>query len=487
VTGAPAFTRSGVSPRLRLIAGAHLPSAIVSGTRVATSGAGVPPIEEGDVKGVLGIAAAMVYGCGGSSFTAAPPAGDGGALDGGPSSTDSAPAPVDSGATRVFRLASAGAQGLLGAQPFIQLTAADLATDVDVAAIHQDFYGVPWDEFAQGLAPPQAWVDQMDALVQTAVGNDVFLSLQLAGGSKRQTLADKATVQNGQLVTLSNWAAPCYDFATAADGPALKGAYVAYVTWMVQRFSPRYVNVGIELNLFQDCTAAWPAMVDVERAAYDAAKAAKPDTIAFPSIQIDHLYSTDGSCGAVDPATCYEERYAGLAGLKRDRFAVSTYPFLQQAIGKVAGIPADYFTRAGDRGLERTVIAETGWDSAASVGTLNGVCATAITSSEQEELAYFVRLTGDAQAHGMDFVTWWSNRDFEPGGVASHCCPFDPAWCAMVQIFRAQGGSDPSLQFLGEVTLKMWGTMGIRQYDGTPKALVFPEWQRVRAIPLAAH
>jgi hypothetical protein len=41
-----------------------------------------------------------------------------------------------------------------GAQPLYQLTNADLTTDPDVVAIHEEFYGIPWDEFESGTDPP---------------------------------------------------------------------------------------------------------------------------------------------------------------------------------------------------------------------------------------------------------------------------------------------------------------------------------------------
>ena len=56
-----------------------------------------------------------------------------------------------------------------------------------------------------------------------------------------------------------------------------------------------------------------------------------------------------GSCPVgVDAGTCYDAGYAHLARVKRDRFAVSTYPYLG-AIPVLDTLPADWFTRAADR------------------------------------------------------------------------------------------------------------------------------------------
>jgi hypothetical protein len=230
------------------------------------------------------------------------------------------------GPTRTYALASTGMQIQLDGG--FQLGDANLANDADVISIHQDFYGLPWDAFLASAAPPAAWVAKMDSLQQhaAATGKPIFLSLAPLAGD-RVHLAPKAVADGTSFKTVDNWAAQCYDLSTAADGPQLIAAYARYVDWMVRKFQPKWVNVAVEINLFQPCGAsAWSGIVSLERAAYDAAKAAAPAVPAFMSIQLDHLYGVaDGSCPA--PMTqdqCYDAHYALLADLKRDRFAVST-------------------------------------------------------------------------------------------------------------------------------------------------------------------
>ena len=387
---------------------------------------------------------------------------------------------------RSYSLASTGVQAMPGQTLLFQMGAANLADDVDVVSIHQDFYGLPWDEFETNQSPPAAWEVKMNELAAQTSGKPVFLSLQLAGGQGRRYLADKAVVTNGNLTTTQNWSVQCYDFASMADGAAKKQAYLRYVDYMVRKFQPRWVNVAIELNLFMPCGSAWNGMVDVANAAYDTAKAAQPGVIAFPSIQIDSLYGGSDCPTGMTRDQCYDANYAKLAGLKRDRFAISTYPYLQNDIKIVSNLPADWFTRAGDRGGERTVVAETGWISTNAVGSLNGTCLTALMATDDDQAAYLGRLLDDAQAHNMDLVTWWSNRDLLPAPVMTDCpCSFDATWCAIVNAFRQTGGTDPMQQFYGEMLLKIWGTMGVRTYDGNPRAAINARWQQARALPIA--
>jgi hypothetical protein len=225
--------------------------------------------------------------------------------------------------------------------------------------------------------------------------------------------------------------------------------------------------------------------VAVANAAYDRVKAVKPDAVVFPSIQIDLLYGYGEDCSPRGDPACFEVNYARLANLKRDRFAISTYPHLLAELGDPTALPADWFTRAASRNNEPMVIAETGWNSTPVRALHISDCITFPDSSEADQLAYFNRLIQEATTNGMDLVTWWSNRDVLPAEIMTDCpCTFDLDWCAVLELFRAAGGSDPTLQYIQEVFFKAFGTMGLRNYDGTPKPGFFSRWSEVRALPV---
>jgi cysteine-rich repeat protein len=387
--------------------------------------------------------------------------------------------------TRTYRLASSGVQIIPGGSLLFQITNSNLVEDPDVVAIHEEYYGIPWDEFQSGTAPPAEWIAQMNRLaaIGPEAGKDVLLSLLIG----REYLTDKTKIVAGQIQRESNWSARCYNFDTAVDGTDKKKAYARYVDWMVRKFQPRWVNVAVEVNNFQlKCPDAWAGMVAAESAAYDAAKAAKPDVIAFPSIQIDSLMGYSECPESRTQAQCFDENYLGINGLKRDRFAISTYPHIVESINRVSKIPSDYFTRAGDRGGERTLIVEAGWNTEPIVASLASTCTTATTSSENEALDYLNLLVSTAESHGIELVTWWSNRDLMIAQAMVDCpCDFDASWCEIAAAFRQAGGSDPTIQFFSELAFKIWGTMGIRRWDGTPKPLLMQRWNELRAVPLA--
>ena len=396
------------------------------------------------------------------------------------------------GTTRSYRLAASGSQLVVtGPSTGLLLTDADLATDVEVVAIHQEFYGVPWEAFAAGAPPPPGWAGRMSALAGSArgAGKQVFLSVSPLDGN-RSSLAPRVRVMNGTEVVESGWAPQCWDFRTASDGATWRDAYVRYVEWMVDLFQPEFLNVGIEINLWDiACPSAWEGMVDVVNAAYDAAKARRPAAAVFPSIQLDALYGlAPGSCPpGTDAGTCYETGYAHLGRVKRDRFAISTYPYLG-VVPSLDALPADWFTRAPRRGGERALIAEAGWLSTPLVAQAStGACFTALTSDETVAAAYLDRLLSDAQAAGMDLVTWIADRDLVVEPLMTDCgCHQSAEWCAVRDLFRGPpptGGVDTQLE--GELRMKAFGAMGLRTYEGVPKAAVYRRWQEARRVPLA--
>jgi hypothetical protein len=393
-------------------------------------------------------------------------------------------AALDAGPSRPYHLAATGTA--LDPTRGLVFTDADLATDADVVSLHVDFGGLPWDAFATNGTLPPAWVASMDALAARtrALGKEVFLSLAPLDGARRTLAADVVVDASGEHA-VSDWKPACYDLATAPDGAALRLAYGRYVAWMVHEFAPRWVNAGIEVTMFMSCGAAWDGLVALENDAYDAAHAARAGLIVFPSIQLDALYGRTSACpSGMTPDQCFEANYARLAGLKRDRFAISTYPY-GAGFATPADLPADWFTRAADRGGERLVFAEIGWLATPLVADDAGTCVLLIDASASAQGDYLDLVIATATARDVDLVTWWSDRDFLPAAVVSSCpCTADVTYCGVIAGVRAAAGADPAAQFAMEALFKYFGAMGLRGIDGTPRQPIFDRWQAARALPI---
>jgi len=430
----------------------------------------------------------------GSCNGAIPKAPDAGPiLDAGPV-PDGGPVPdagADAGPSRSYLLTSGGVQFLVDGGFGLLITPANLSQDTDLIEVHQEFYGLPWDAFLAGSDPPPEWTAAMTAIAQSvaASGKKTFLSVTMLNGG-RNSLAAKTTIVNGTVQSTDHWAAPCYDFSSAPDGAAMKQAYLAYVGWMIDLFTPAYLNIAIEVNLFFDqCPASAAAgVIDVANAAYALAKTKNPALVTFPSIQIDHLYGYDSSTcpDAGQRAACFQNLYAQIAPLKRDRFAMSTYPMLGVALTP-ADIPSDWFARGAAVAGEQPLIAETGWSSSSLIAQLDdGSCYTVFTDLEADEEAYLDFVLTSAAADDLDLVNWWSDRDLVVSQLMTACpCTFDQVWCEVLDVARgpsSDGGGEP--QFYGEVDFKAFGTMGLRDYLGNPKPTVYPRWQEALDLRL---
>lgn len=405
-----------------------------------------------------------------------------------------------SGAARSYLLSAAAVQAVPGSEPFFQQHAgganpySELAADVDVVTVFLEHYGVPWDEFAAG-SPPAAghpWRTAIDRFAAAARATGKPLSLQLL--LARRDLAGRAEDNAGALRVNTSWAAACFDFANPVDGAKYRAAYSNYAAFMTGLFRPRYLVHAVEVSKYaSDCGtgAAWQALVATANDAYDAAKAVDPGVIAMPSLILADLYQN--TLDGFDTAL-----YTAHAGMKRDRLGVSAYPYTVAvpqrpgALAAPADLPADFFTRARGRNPaeQAIIVTETGWNSSAiAAGATAASCVNLVPNTEQDALAYLEVLAAQAQANGIELVTWWSSRDLLPAAVMTACQPqaappdfaacAGDAFCVANNLFRAGAPGNP---VLGDLAFKVFGAMGLRSYDGVAKpGGLFARWKELQA------
>ena len=181
--------------------------------------------------------------------------------------------------------------------------------------------------------------------------------------------------------------------------------------------------------------------------------------------------------------------------MKRDRFGLSIYPkILKRADDKPplpSDLPADLLTRVRIQNpLEKLIaVTETGWNSnSISYGTPAQCISNAVVSSEDEATSYLRWLLKTSQSNNVKLVTWWSKRDLLPKAVMGTCYPTIGLFslgackgdiqCAAVNIFRKAFGGDG---VLGELIYKVFGTMGLYDYNGKPKPALLALWKKALA------
>jgi hypothetical protein len=370
---------------------------------------------------------------------------------------------------------------------------ASVAPHVDAITLWPEYLGIPFDEFATGPDVPEdhPWTVEMRALAAeaTAAGRPLVLEL----GFVRRSMVGWARNDGGLLALDEAFTPPCPDF-TSAEGQFLGDAFVNYVDWMVRAFEPTYVANFIEANLYWNgCggeSPSWEALLDIQHRAYDAIRAVDPDVIQFPSVHIESLYG-------YEPNGWDEAHYAAIARLRRDRLGMSSYPFgMRLPDGRFAtpyDLPADYLVRIKLRHPEEElVIAETGWNSAdIYLGDTEECFGPFPPSSESYAADYLAFVFASARYGGFDLVNWWSLRDLYPKEFMSSCvvrtsnpypaCAGEP-WCMTINYMK-DVTFESNTELFTELVFKAFGTMGIQNRDGTPRAGTGTRWAETLSQP----
>ena len=391
---------------------------------------------------------------------------------------------------RSFVMSVAGIQTKQGSDVFygLNVSGPDLAIDADMVTAVVEAYGVPWNVFAESETPPpnHVWTKTMTSMAANLHGGGKPIVLQLFLTRERLT---GLAMADDSLKPDDNWASNCFNFS--GDNSKYILAYARYAAWMTRTFKPRQVVVAVEVNEYLHTCGkgdGWNSVVEVSNKAYDAVKSVDPKIIAYPSFTAGPLY-LDHVIG-FDPNT-----YKLLSALKRDRFGLSIYPkILKRADDKPplpSDLPADLLTRVRIQNpLEKLIaVTETGWNSnSISYGTPAQCISNAVVSSEDEATSYLRWLLKTSQSNNVKLVTWWSKRDLLPKAVMGTCYPTiglfslgackGDVQCAAVNIFRKAFGGDG---VLGELIYKVFGTMGLYDYNGKPKPALLALWKKALA------
>ncbi len=223
----------------------------------------------------------------------------------------------------------------------------------------------------------------------------------------------------------------------AALPPELRGAgfgdanvqraFIAYASYVAQNYRPDYFALGVEINGYQRANPKdFERFVQLYHEAYRAVKQISPNTLVFPTFQLEELQGllpTDNP----QPAQWFViDRFEP----DLDLLAVSTYP--STAYRSLDQVPPSYLAQLSTYTHRRIAIAGTGYPSAAS--------APNATPSAADQASYVQRILDSAQQLSMPFVVWFVSQD--------------PTYTSAPPLDQLQ-------------------SMGLRAQDGSPK----PAWQ----------
>jgi len=377
-------------------------------------------------------------------------------------------------------------------------------TDVDFYSIHvDDFLGIPWTEFENGTALPAAWETRVQTIATNAAASGKPIYLAVGPLKDRKTLAGQVDASGSKV---ENWApvdgGGCYAFGTDPASQRHKQGYIRYLRYMIDRFHPTYLSPVIEMNIqFANCPSHKAAFKTWMNDVYATIKQDYPSLVVFPTHSLEYMYGLSNAqawCGGTKTdasfAACFQQRLDEINTLSADRMGFSTYP-LFWTLTPVAPdtytpqIPyADAFQRVRQATNRKIWITETGWQGVPIYNSYShtspaSACGSIFVSSpvpagDALMANYLTQLLRWANTYALDGVVWWSNRDFLDA-VASGVCPCAGSanTCNLLETVYQAGGTS------GEFSLRVFGNMGLRTNDGTPRAALYNAWSTARQIP----
>lgn len=381
----------------------------------------------------------------------------------------------------------------------------------DLISIHgDDFLGIPWDAFAAGTPPAASWQQQWASIAASAKDSGQVRYLALSPLEGRKRLAPKIDAAGTKHYT---WdpvdANGCFRFAADPDAQKYQRAYVAYASHLIDLVQPRYFSPAIEMDIqFYSCPDQKVAYQDWYAGVHRALKARHPSLVIFPTFQFEYLYGV--ALGPSDPFTpwcggartdaslkaCFEQHLDEALTVPADRVGLSMYPiqFLYPPL------PPDNYSTGFSRLAEgfgliqqktgREIwVTETGWPAVKILTSYQhasppSTCGTVLiddvaVGGEANIRNYLEALLNQAQGKAFEAVVWWEHHDLLDENDTDACpCPGPSVTCNAIDAFYSVGGT------FTELTLRRFGNMGLKRYDGSPRA-AHDLWAQTFARPLA--
>ena len=269
----------------------------------------------------------------------------------------------------------------------------------DMITIHLD-QGVPWPEAYAGTAYPASVEAELKNYTDhIAPDKTVFLSVACLDNF-RQNLAGYWSDAGGNQPRPDVWAARSFADAEVAT------AYVNWMSDLVARFKPAYVNYAVEVSelAWQDPAEFTGYPVFAQRV-YTALKAMHPSLPLFCSVAL----KSPGSLEMATVAAAYGSirDWNDVMGVSVYAYAFFSHPFS----GNPASLPADWLSQAEAMAPGKPIaIAETGWIAETLDIPLFGIHVDA-TPAHQE--AFVALLLAEADAKNALFVSWFCIVDFD--------------------------------------------------------------------------
>jgi hypothetical protein len=296
----------------------------------------------------------------------------------------------------------------------------DLGQHADAVLLQEN---IPWTDFAKSQDAPSQTI--------TDIHNQYILAHQ--NGLEVIFVADPLNGLNRrEFDNLPKGWQP--SFAT----PEIRAAFTNFVLRIVREFHPHYLGLASEINTYADVYPQdFPNYLSLYNSVYDLVKAEAPDTQIFVTFQWEELNNLialpDNNRKAYqinwDDVKVFEP--------KLDLWVISSYPFVAFKSG--ADIPSNYYTPLLEQTSKPLAVAEGGFNSQ-NVGSSHG--------STQDQIDYLNAIHSQIGSR----LAFWIYLLFNDFNLSSY---------AGMMILSGHAADI--------LTLGMFTSLGLRQFNGTPK------------------
>ena len=245
----------------------------------------------------------------------------------------------------------------------------------------------PWEEFLPGASPSEETIELTrleTALMRQYDPLELFFTVDITdAASKRARLANLPAA---------------FDQTDGLFNLDLRQAFVAYATYIARNYQPAYLALGAEVNMQRHrAPEQFDAFISLYAEAYESVKAASPDTLVFPTFQLEDLL---GLLDDIHPPQWEAlEPFRG----RMDALAITTFPYLAE-IRSYQALPANYYSQLNEHYIGDILIAEAGYTSAPIDGR-------PIIGSEPDQQQFLSFLLENMDVRGFDALIWFAALD----------------------------------------------------------------------------
>lgn len=298
----------------------------------------------------------------------------------------------------------------------------DLGAHADVILLQQN---IPWEEFENSGDVQSARITDIRNQYVLAAQNGlevIFVVDPLNGLNRREFLGLPAGWEAGFV------------------NPSVRAAFRNFTLRVVREFHPRYLGLASEINTYMDAHPDDAAnYVSLYNEVYQAVKAEAPETQIFVTFQwedLNNLFPQPEEGNRERFHVNWEQVEAFEPNL--DLWAISSYPFV--AFENGSQIPSDYYTPLLTRTSKPLAVAEGGFISRET---------PPFHGDPQSQVDYLNAIHSQLGSR-LSFWIYLLLSDFDINSYAP--------------LMRQQGQSENDINTLG-----FFGSVGLRESDGTPK------------------